>query len=532
MPNRLLRYFSPTENWPLFCFLLLCFVMLKGIAYLAIMPPFEGWDEYQRVGFIKYLEDHHERPILDKSFISRELVEDIVPHPVPQAMFDQIHATGAVVYKDYFAFLPSIPVYNEDHKDIRLYQAQHGALYYRLASFLTEPVAFADRLIDKIYLLRLINLGMTAATFAIILAFLSRIHQNRARAAALALLVCSQPILLLNGCRVANDPLAILTGTVAIVIALTPQLRKRVLFSIIAGAAIGIACWTKSIAAILFPFWFCCLFVAWFDGEISPRRMILLSALTCSMALMVLFEYFRFNVEHYNMLFVMQESIVNSNNQRTLFDILTAVSPLTLGNDLLLKWGEGAIWSGGWSFLRVRDVRNIVKVLMIVSICGWIFRLFVSSKQPRFFQDRTSFLCLCLVVLTSMALSWHYLQSALAWGHATTNAWYISISLAFFMLFLANGAYQWSNRTGFGVVLGLTCVYIYSDLRGMITMMYHYSGEAYGLEALRRVASLHPAGLGAPTLFAALSILLVTIVLLLASVIGAQPVRKGGSEQM
>ncbi|MCI5127512.1 MAG: hypothetical protein D3907_03200 [Candidatus Electrothrix sp. AUS3] len=89
-----MNYFSPIENWFNFCVLLIALFLLKGVVYLSIMPPFEGWDEYQHLAYISYLDKYHERPILNNAFVSRDVLKQIVQFPVSQSMLDQTRSVG------------------------------------------------------------------------------------------------------------------------------------------------------------------------------------------------------------------------------------------------------------------------------------------------------------------------------------------------------------------------------------------------------------------------------------------------------
>ena len=49
-------------------------------------------------------------------------------------------------------------------------------------------------------------------------------------------------------------------------------------------------------------------------------------------------------------------------------------------------------------------------------------------------------------------------------------------------------------------MLALISLYLYADIRGSMAMMSYYSGGARGVEALGRLATIHPVGLGTQTL--------------------------------
>ncbi|WYD79520.1 MAG: hypothetical protein V8K32_09400 [Candidatus Electrothrix gigas] len=512
-----MNYFSPTENWFNFCVLLIALFLLKGVVYLSIMPPFEGWDEYQHLAYISYLDKYHERPILNNAFVSRDVLKQIVQFPVSQSMLDQTRSVGTVHYKTFFDPAFSGVQYNDKHHNIPLYQAQHGSLYYRLILPVTKIFSSDTNLLSKIFTLRFINILFVTASLAIILGLINQIVTQKNHAAVIALLLICQPLLLINSARVANDAFAILTGTGVIAIGLLPSLRNKFAFSVITGMLIGISCWAKSISTILFPFWICSLCISWHNKEISFKKMMLCLIVSNVIAFLILKEYFFFNIDNYGMLFVMQEAIVNSNNNRSFVDILKVSFESPMMKDIFCMWSK--VWIGGWSFLKVSNVNNISFALIVVSFLGWAYNSFSKEKSQGVISLETSLLCFSTCFFTSLALSWHYLQSTLAWGQATTCVWYISITLPFFLLFVYDSASHWSGRTSFIIGSLLTITYIYADIRGSLTMISFYSGGANTSEALSRIASIHPASFNTTTLLVAAALFLCLLSFLFAIVL-------------
>ena len=91
------------------------------------------------------------------------------------------------------------------------------------------------------------------------------------------------------------------------------------------------------------------------------------------------------------------------------------------------------------------------------------------------------------------------------------------IGLPFFLIFVYDSASHWSNKTGSVIGLLLTLLYIYADIRGSITMLSFYSGGGVMSDALSRIAAIHPGWLGTPTLVAAVTLSLITLLLAISS---------------
>ncbi len=505
------KYLSANENWGRYCFVLISFFILKAVSYMCIIPPFEGWDEYQHLAYIYHLETHDERPVLTKTTVSRSLLEEIVSFPVSSSMYEQTYQTGSLSYRDYFNTQPK---YNRNHTDIILYQAQHGSLYYRLMQQLLKTLPSDISIQTKVAILRGINILLTGITFLSILWLIPRIVPNYLHAFWLALLILSQPLLTINGIRITNDPLAIATGVWVVIIGLISSLRSRYHYAIIAGILMGLSCWAKSTSFVLLPFWFCCMITSFLRKEISFSKMVLLSFLPLILAIMILSEYFSFNLKHYGILFIMQEAIINKNNATGFFDILRAISISDIFKDIYFLWIKEPIWVGGWSFLTVHHIRNIALVVTTLALLSWPYKLVVNRKTEKgVVQLQAALLCLILCLGTSASISWHYIQCVMAYGPdgPTSCSWYLCAALPFFLVFVYDSGCRWSEKTGTILASILIGIYLYADIRGGITMLHHYSGEATGLEALSRIASMQTPVLGTATLICCVLLLTVLI---------------------
>ncbi len=493
--------FSATRSWFNYCCLLIFFFVVKGIIYLCIMPPFEGWDEYQHLAYITHLQIHSDRPVLNKTTVPRELLQDIVYYPVSDSMLEQTKETGSLDYKTYFSG-DDTPTYNDQHGDINFYQAQHGELYYRLMLPVLNILPDDISILSKVCLLRSVNFGLITLSLISILWLVQHIVHDRKYAALLGLLIISQPLLLINSIRISNDALAIMIGTWVVIIGLLPKLRSNLFFVLLAGLLLGLSCWAKTTSFVLLPFWACCLGISWYQKEISFKKLVVMLFLSFLIALAILFKYFLFNLENYGMLFVMQEALINKANNIGISDITKAVMNSEVFSDIFKLWTKKSIWVGGWSMLQVTGVRNIYLILVSISLFSWIYRTISSKKIEPIVQTQSSLLCFLLCLLTSLSIGWHYIQCIIAWGvdGATSCPWYLCASLPFFLIFIFDSASRWSARTCVALMLALISLYLYADIRGSMAMMSYYSGGARGVEALGRLATIHPVGLGTQTL--------------------------------
>ncbi|MCZ6681917.1 MAG: hypothetical protein O7B26_01960, partial [Planctomycetota bacterium] len=57
----MVRQFS---NWRRYCALLAVIFLVRGIFYLSVLPPFEGWDEYQHLAYVAFVAENGRSPVL------------------------------------------------------------------------------------------------------------------------------------------------------------------------------------------------------------------------------------------------------------------------------------------------------------------------------------------------------------------------------------------------------------------------------------------------------------------------------------
>ncbi|WP_458027999.1 DUF2142 domain-containing protein [Methylomonas sp. MgM2] len=149
-----------------------------GLGYLAIQPPFEGFDENAHYSSIREIAGTGSIPIYGLSFLDREVTDYKGPMPYGSLTppFDE-----GTTYSSFFSQAHSVKRYLSEYRESAgsssyqvgrdmNWQAQHPPLYYLLLAPLekaTEPFSFAAR----IFLLRLASFvlalaGVTLGWFA------------------------------------------------------------------------------------------------------------------------------------------------------------------------------------------------------------------------------------------------------------------------------------------------------------------------------------------------------------------------------
>ena len=98
---------------------------------LSVLPPFEGWDEYQHIAYIVYLKEEKALPRFGTSTVPRSMIEMLQRYPHSNFDNEQNSRWGTRTYKDFWT-VESNEIRN-DQRDIGLYQAQQAPLYYLVA---------------------------------------------------------------------------------------------------------------------------------------------------------------------------------------------------------------------------------------------------------------------------------------------------------------------------------------------------------------------------------------------------------------
>ena len=83
---------------------MLAAVLLVGIGYLSILPPFEGFDEYVHYSSVRQVADTRTVPIFGRSFIDQTVVDYASHGPMPWSSGAPPFAgLGPMTYPSFFA---------------------------------------------------------------------------------------------------------------------------------------------------------------------------------------------------------------------------------------------------------------------------------------------------------------------------------------------------------------------------------------------------------------------------------------------
>lgn len=486
--------------------LLTALVLARGVVLMCVMPPLEGWDEYQHVAYVHLMSETGRPPVFGEAEVPRALLASAVQFPQGRHALKQLRSFGAMSYAEYWArrdaggLMPSAPT-----GTTRLYEAQHGPLYYRLAAPLYTLLGGGKDLPRSVAGLRLVNLLLTVGAVWIALGAIGRLVRDGRHAALIGLVVAAHPLFLVNGVRVANDALGAFLATVAIAGALTLDGRSVTRRAFWVGPVIGLAVLAKAVHLALAPF----VVVVWL--AVSRRdRVPIRRALTALVVLALgtlspIMPEIADNLTRYGSLTPMQEALVNRAAGRTAADLMHTAAGMDWWRSVVDWWAGKGLIVGGWSFLTPPPrLVNRYALLVGLALAGWAWT--VLGRGERVFRSAlTPAACAVLAGCYTAALAYHAVHSTAAWGFSTTNAWYAAAATPWFLALAAGGCVSWPlGRLRFAGPILMTLAFLTAE--GAVVwgaMITTYSGGLGGSAGLARLAAVQPPILGTATLFAA-----------------------------
>lgn len=532
----MIRLFSQTvrwfSSWRRFCALLTLIFLVRGVLVLSVLPPFEGWDEYQHIAYIVFLLENDRPPVLhEDNDVPRSLYKDLVKFPHSRLAAEQIRGIGGLSYDEFWQAdpPPDVPL---DPPIIGLYQAQQSSLYYSLVSPLYSWLSARGGLLAAVTGLRALNLLFGGAALALALWAVGRLVNSSAHRYMLGLLIVAQPLLLLNCARVANDALALFLGTLVVVILLVFTPRHYLVASVGAGLALGLGVLAKSINLGLAPL-VAYVFVSmvWRKQLVIRQALIGLVVLTAGAAAISLHTFY-FNLMHFGMLTPMQEAVQNRAEGRTLSDYVEAATKLDWWREISRRYLRHSLWRGGWSMLSApRWLVRVQQYSIQFAVLGGLFLLRKGPRRQRWLFTRPDvgarLAALCLGM--TGALCYHMLHSFMALPNVATNIWYAAVTFPWLLCLFYQGIAGFP-RPWITHIVGaqMLTLFLVTEIYGTLVLMVHeYTGHGWDAVGWDRLAALHLPGLGPAATFPALA--LVAILVFLAVAVWVSAVRIGGN---
>jgi hypothetical protein len=505
----ILEEINPFRHPKRFIFLLGMMVFGRGVTLMCILPPLEGWDEYQHVAYIEHLQEYGRPPVWGQDYIAPQLWTELAKWPQSIFAAAQLQKGQIITYTDYWKQGGHTGVVVQDPK-VMIYEAQHPSFYYRLVRPIYAKVGGPKRLLAAISVLRLVNLAFLVAATVLFAGVVRTMCPAMWVQVPVLVSLAVNPMLLLTSVRVANDALAILGAAIVLRLGTwmwsSPQAirtgRNYLVTSCLLGALTGLAVLCKATNVALLPFSAYCAWVSGRRYTWSKR----LSGCFCTMGAtgLALFQYVRSNLKTYGVPLPAGEVILNHRAGRTMREYLAAAASLPWSNQLSGWWVSHNFWIGGWSILGApRSLQNIYQLVIWASLGGWLLRVWYSlirRKEPAWQPSLSAAPPFLIIGSFSASLAGHAVSSKLAGGIVQTEPWYTAAAIPMLLLIAVGGLrlYPWQKVTRLlCVTLPLVC--LVTEAWGLCFVMPKAYTLTRGAEAMHRLALLHPSLLGTAT---------------------------------
>ncbi len=361
-------------NW-----LLLLAVALAGVAHVAFLPPFEGFDETNHFSYIQQIADTGTLPRFGVDKASADI--DSYSGPRPYSAAPPYDRVGGLTYRSFFngSSIPSLtPDAGLAYRPGRLVnaEAQHPPLYYLLmAPFYLLAKSWSWP--SVFLLLRLVSWGMAFAGFVIGCRATQQSLLALKVSPRLCLLAAAWPFLFAEFfpemARLGNDSLCLLLMGIGWWLMLRLLVDRKVATTLALGLVLGLGLLTK---AFFVPTLAGCVALLCFhelrerDGRQIRNAVILLASACLIGGGWYVYRYLTVGS------FIVSNDIIAAQRQGPLLaQILNSVGPL----GVLRGIGELAVsfaWAGTWSYGRFSPIFTLPVILLAaIPLFNWLIRL-------------------------------------------------------------------------------------------------------------------------------------------------------------
>ena len=500
---------SGSRAWWLVAGLLIIAFLARAPLYLSVFPPFEGWDEYQHLGYIAYLDQTSTIPVFSTATrVPLAIRPLVIAMPHSRWGGDQVRDWGALSYGDFWnAPAPTAATDRGSFSSPRLYQAQHPPLAYALDVPIWHALKRKHPL-GAIYAIRTMNLLLAAIGLALFAGALERLMPVFAPRVAVFALVCLHPLFFQNVARVANDALALATGIAGISLLVLADRRTLLTRGVMAAACIAASIWSKQTGLTLIPVLVLGLpLIGWADG-VAAGRLCRVTAIAALVLLLLVAPLWLWSYRHYGAIITTQESLQLAADGPVAGKLLSSLEHLRWPPLIDTLFVPGRPWVGGWSFLPMQK--------SLADLYGWYWRILLAAAavggvvamlrrwrpvEPvvsvtRVLSQAAAGLAVCAaaVIFTVLGLIHHAVVSNAVFGQSMTNPWYFMTALPFLFVLLARGLEAINSRLATVAVGGLAALFVAIDLHGTwVEMPRAYASTTDAALQWSRLASIHPA---------------------------------------
>jgi len=406
-------------------------IFLIGVGYIAIMPPFEGFDETAHYASIRQIADTGTIPFFGESYLPRDVVDYGGPlaYSTQEPPFD-LGLTYAKFFADPALVARFVQDYRRPHarpsfvpSDKINWEAQHPPLYYAMLAPVLRLVESAP-LVSQILVLRLVSylLAIAGVFFGLEAIRSAGKFVRPAAETGFAVYPIMLPMFFPEFARMGNDSLCLLlAGLTALFLTKEFANERSIAWPIALGVNLALGLLTKAFfIPITFAIGVFLLIRLWQLRDGNGRLRLRNGLVTAAIAILIgggwylrdYLSYGDFSGSADAIRIVAEGGIwANLKQHHSLFAFAHAISVM------IVTW----IWAGTWSFVRMSTLLYVpLLALVAVTICGFAVRL---RSTP---LSNPEWLSVLLFVCLFGGLLVHVLDMVeLGWGG--TGGWYLHL---------------------------------------------------------------------------------------------------------
>lgn len=415
--------------------LYLLMLLMLGMGYIAILPPFEGFDETAHYSSIRQIADTATIPLYGKSYMPQDVTQ--YTGPVAYGSLTPPFDNG-MVYSKFFGYPELIAKFLQNYRlprshpayvpsEVENWEAQHPPLYYLLSAGLmkaTNGLSF----VAEILLLRLFSFFMALGGVACgLLAFLrpAKNAENSAVLTGFILYPIILPMFFPEFARMGNDALCLLlAGISALFFMRGLQNEAEIKWPLGLGIVLGFGLLTKAFfLPMIFAIIVFLLMRLWVDRLNSALYSKRWRNILCIAFIAILIGggWYVYKYMVYGDLIGSNDAIklaekggliANLKENFTVFAFIRGVVVT------LVTWS----WAGTWSVARIHPLLQMPLLLLFV----WVIWEFLAQLKHRRLNDPL-WLPVYMLIVFWCGMLWHIVISIAINGNGNTPGWYLHI---------------------------------------------------------------------------------------------------------
>jgi dolichyl-phosphate-mannose-protein mannosyltransferase len=491
---------SDPRQWKRITLALTLLIIARGVFVLCVLPPFEGWDEYQHIAYMVYIKEQRKLPRYGHSTVPKS-IKDMVGR-YPHAPYDADHmgpgGWGAKTYSEFWAAEQNDVA--KELQPIPLYEGQQMPLYYVLATPFWALFSSLSYL-TGIYALRLMNVLLLAAAVFVFLRTLQTCIGNATHGLFIGLLVATAPMYLTNAARISNDALAILFGSLTLYFTIVALRKKPSRSLLLASCFLALGVLSKATMVMMGPVVFTGLVICAYQRKlISPVKTVAACGLII-VALLGPFYYYHYRTA--GSLYQMTEVMTSRVQGKSFLWIWSQA--LNVGwTTRLREWlFSRELWCSGWSFLFLPMWLRVIYRFSMYAFWGlvvagglkrgWGKRLPTNHLEYLFSDNKDLIVFGSLVLSVVAGLAWFASLSLANWGIVAVIPSYFMIAFPAWTVFIYQSALFLGRRFAFWSVHILLGFYLVSELLGTLYLMpTAFTATSWSVQSWTRLIQIHP----------------------------------------